>query len=45
MITRDIMGLRRPVGRADNLATFIADRLEILGALTSWSIEGLSRPV
>jgi hypothetical protein len=36
---------RRPVRRDDKLAPSCADFLEILGAATSWSPKGLSRPV
>jgi hypothetical protein len=35
----------RPVRRAYNFATFIAECLEILGASTSWSSHRLSKPV
>jgi hypothetical protein len=38
-----VLGVRRPVRRADNIATFMSC-LEILGAWTSWSLKGLSRP-
>ena len=45
MSTRGITwGVKRPVSRAENPATFMFC-LEILGASTFWSSKGLSRPV
>jgi hypothetical protein len=34
-----------PVGRADNLITFMCRLSRNLGASTSWNPKGLSRPV
>ena len=46
MSTRNISwGVKRPVRRADNLTTFICRVSWNLGATTSWSPRGLSRPV
>ena len=38
-------GGRRPVRKADNLAIFIRRLSWNLGALTSWNLQGLFRPV
>jgi hypothetical protein len=46
MSTRNISwGWRRPVRRADNLATFMCRLSCNLGASTSWNPQGLPRPV
>ena len=46
MSTRNICwGQRRPVHGDDKLSLSCADFVEILGASTSWSPKGLSRPV
>jgi hypothetical protein len=38
-------GQRRPVRRADNLATFMCRLSSNLGASDTWNPQGLSRPV
>jgi len=45
MNTKNFLGVRRPVCRADNLTTFMCRLSWSLGASTSWNPVGLSRPV
>jgi hypothetical protein len=46
MSTRNIsLVVKRPVRRADNLATFMCRLSSNLGASTSWNPQGLPRPV
>jgi len=43
--TQFLTAMRRPMRKADNLATFMCRLSGNLGASTGWNSQGLSRPV